>query len=62
MNAMDLLLQQIEDSRASLARAIVDGSARDYAEYKHLSGEIQGLSRAFALVEDMKRRVENDDD
>ena len=32
--AFDVVIKEIEDTRDSLARALVDGTARDYAEYR----------------------------
>jgi hypothetical protein len=58
----DVLTRDIEDKRETIARAIVDGAARDYAEYKSMCGEIRGLSVAHAYVTDLVRRMEQDDD
>jgi hypothetical protein len=58
----DVLTRDIEDKRDTVARALVDGAARDYAEYKSMCGEIRGLSVAHAYITDLVRRMEQDDD
>jgi len=61
-SAMDVLLKNIEERREALARALVDGTARDYAEYKAMCGEVRGLSVAHSFITDLVRRLEQDDD
>lgn len=60
--AFDVVIKNIEETRESIARALVDGSARDYAEYRSMCGEIQGLSRAHSFINDLVRKMEQDDD
>ena len=59
---MDVLIRDIEEKRDGIARALVDGAARDYAEYRSMCGEIRGLSLAHSYVTDLVRRMEQDDD
>lgn len=61
-NAFSLVLKEIEDKRDSIARAVVDGSAKDFAEYKHMTGEIRGLSLAHGYISDLVRKMEREDD
>ena len=58
----DVLVRDIEEKREGIARAVVDGAARDYAEYKAMCGEIRGLSLAHSYITDLVRRLEQDDD
>jgi hypothetical protein len=58
----DVLTRDIEEKRETIARALIDGAARDYAEYKSMCGEIRGLSVAHAYINDLVRRMEQDDD
>jgi hypothetical protein len=58
----DVLTRDIEEKRETIARALVDGAARDYAEYKSMCGEIRGLSVAHSFINDLVRRMEQDDD
>ena len=36
---------------------ILDGSPRDWAEYRHLAGLVSGLRRALALADDLHARI-----
>ena len=58
----DVLTRDIEEKRETIARALVDGAARDDAEYKSMWGEIRGLSVAHSFINDLVRRMEQDDD
>lgn len=60
--ALDVVLQEITEKRESLSRALVDGVAKDHAEYRYMCGEIQGLSLAHAYITDLVRRLEEDDE
>jgi len=41
--AFDVVLKEIKERRDALVEVLVDGTARDYAEYKNLCGEIPVL-------------------
>ena len=58
----DVLIEEIEERRDALTQALISGAAKDYAEYKHICGEIRGLTFAHAQSTDLARRIENDDD
>lgn len=60
--AFEVILKNIEEQREGVARALVDGAARDFAEYKSMCGEIRGLSTAHMYIMDIKKKMENDDD
>ena len=60
--AFSVVMKEIEEHRESIARALVDGTARDYADYKSMCGEIRGLSIAHAFINDLVRKMEQDDD
>lgn len=60
--AFSVVLKEIEDRRETLARVLVDGAAKDYAEYKSLCGEIRGLSQAHLYITDLVRRMEQNED
>jgi hypothetical protein len=60
--AFDVVLKELEERRDSIAQALISGSAKDYSEYKFMTGEIQGLSRAHAFINDLVRKMENDDE
>ncbi len=58
----DVLLKNIEEKRDITARALIDGGARDYAEYKSMCGEIRGLSIAHSFITDLVRKLEREED
>ncbi len=60
--AFNVVIKEIEERRDSIAQALISGSAKDYAEYKFMTGEIQGLSRAHAFVTDLVRKMEDQDE
>ena len=41
---------------------IADGRAVDYAEYRHVCGQIRGLALAEQLCKDLVQRLEHDDE
>ena len=61
-DAMSLLLKHMEDDKKSLISALSEGVAKDYAEYKHLCGQIMGISKAQLRVSEMNARLQNDED
>ena len=60
--AFSVVLKDIEEQRDSIARALSDGSAKDFAEYKYMTGEIRGLSLAHSFITDLVRKMERDDE
>ncbi len=62
MTGLELLLKQIREKRDSLTTALEDGSAKDYADYRAICGEIRGLSFAETITKDLANRLENSDD
>lgn len=59
---LEILLKECREKRAQLAEAISSGSAKDYAEYRALCGEIRGLLIAESYMTDLARNLENQDD
>lgn len=60
--ALTVVMKDIEERKDRISVALESGSARDYADYKHMCGEIRGLSFAHALITDLVRKVEQDDE
>jgi|TARA_R110000868_G_scaffold111451_1_gene300984 hypothetical protein len=59
---LEYLKKQFTERQTSLADALAEGAAKSYEEYKQLVGEIRGLSFAQLCVNDLVRKLENDDD
>lgn len=60
--AFDVVLKELEDRIEMVSKAVSDGCANDFAEYKSLTGEIRGLSLAQNIVKDLLRKLERDED
>ena len=60
--AFDVVLKAIEERRDDIAQALISGAAKDYPEYKSMSGEIRGLSLAHSFITDLVRKLEQSED
>lgn len=60
--ALDVVLKEIEERRESIGRALIDGAAKDYAEYKSMCGEVRGLSHTHVFITDLVRKMEQSDE
>ena len=60
--ALSVVIKEINERRESIKNALSDGAAKDYSEYRAMSGEIKGLSLAHSLVTDLVRQLEYDDE
>ena len=61
--AFSVVLKEIEDKRDIIAQALISGAARDFSEYKSMTGEIRGLSQAHIYIVDLvdkMQRAENE--
>lgn len=57
-----VVLKEIEERQRSLVDALASGAAKDHAEYRFMCGEIRGLSFAHSYINDLVRRMEQDED
>ena len=57
-----VVLKEIEEKQRYLADALASGAAKDFAEYKFMCGEIRGLSFAQSYINDLVRRMEQNED
>lgn len=60
--AFDVVLKELSERRDALTHALTASSAKDFAEYKHMCGEIRGLSVAHAIITDLVRNLELSED
>jgi len=58
----EIIIKEIEERREYIAKALIEGSAREYSEYRSMCGEIRGLSLAHQTVTDLVQKLEKDDD
>jgi hypothetical protein len=62
MDALEVLVGQIDEKVQQLQEGVANGNANSYEEYKKTCGEIRGLFTARQYVLDLKQRMENSDD
>lgn len=62
MTALEVLVKAFRDKREQLADALSSGRANDYAEYRAICGEIQGLLFAEREISDLAKKLEHDDE
>jgi len=60
--AISVVIRELNLRREAISKALADGTARDYPEYRAMAGEIQGLSLAHSLLTDLVRQMEYDDE
>lgn len=59
---LGLLHKKLEDERKRIVENLGDGVAKDYADYKHLCGVIRGLLTAQSEINDLLRKLKDDDE
>lgn len=65
MNEIKILqhvLRELQKERKSYEASCSSGAPKDFSEYKHLCGVIQGLGLAESFVNDLVQKLERDDD
>ena len=55
---LDHLFNKLKEREREVGDSMVDGSCKDFAEYKNLCGVIQGLRRARMEVQDLVQLYE----
>lgn len=61
MTELDLLKQKIRKIMNEIADDLALGAARDFGEYKHLTGQIAGLAMVERDILDMIERRSDDE-
>ena len=59
---IEIILKQLRERRAQLTDAMANGSAKDYAEYKFLCGEIRGLTAVEMYLQTLAKNLEHIDE
>jgi hypothetical protein len=62
MNALEALVQQLDEKAMQLQEALAAGRVESYDEYKKVCGEIRGLLTARGYALDLKQLMEKSDD
>jgi hypothetical protein len=61
-STLELALKKIEGEKKIIIENLADGVAKDYAEYQNLCGVIRGLLTAQREINDLLRKMKDDDD
>ena len=57
----EILFKQIDDRVSLLTQALSVGRAENYAAYRFMCGQIQGLSQARNAIETLTKKLEFED-
>ncbi len=58
----DVLIEKFEEDIASSADFLINGGAKDYAEYREVVGRVRGLRLAVQSTKDLSRSQDEEDD
>jgi len=56
------VLKDLQQARAARERTVLTGGTKDFAEYRHLTGVIQGLTLAEQVVSGLVQKLEKVDE
>ena len=59
---LTILVQKLDDKIIQVQEALGSGSAKDYADYRAMVGEIKGLLTARLNILDLQKNLEESDD
>jgi hypothetical protein len=59
---LEHLVQKLNEKVRSLEESLGAGTAKDYAEYQNVCGQIKGLLYMRIEIADLKQRMENSDE
>jgi replicative DNA helicase len=62
LKIFDVLNQRIGERVMDLSRTLSEGVAKDHADYKEMCGVIRGLQTAQYELNDLLRKIKEDDD
>ena len=58
----DVLKDKLEEDKSSALQFLASGGAKDFSQYKEVTGMVRGLETCMNYVEDLSRNMDNDDD
>ena len=62
MNAIEVIVKNIDEKIVQLQDAVSTGRCASYEEYKGMCGELKGLLTARGYALEMQQRLEHDED
>lgn len=60
--SFDILLSDLSDMSERIGRVLMEGGAKDYAEYSSMTGQVRGLMTAYNMIDEMRKKVQEMDD
>lgn len=58
----DVLMKKFNEDKTSALEFLAAGGAKDFAQYKEVTGLVRGLEACMSHVEDLSRNYMDDDD
>ena len=58
---LDVLKEKIEADRASAMDFLASGGAKDFSQYKEVTGLVRGLEASLGYIMDLSRNYMDDD-
>ena len=58
----DVLKEKLETDKKNTIEFLVSAGAKDFAQYKEMTGLIRGLETSISYIEDLSRNYMEDDD
>ena len=62
MNALEVIVKEIDDKVTQLKDFLSEGKSETFEDYKKTCGEIKGLLTARGYTLDLQQRLENSDE
>lgn len=59
---LERLKKRLEEERQNVIESLGDGVAKDYADYQRMCGVIRGLLTAQREINDLLRKLKEEDD
>jgi hypothetical protein len=60
--ALEYVNGKLDERRKALIEAIGDGTAKDFSEYQQLCGQVRGLLTAQFEINDLLRKMKDNDE
>jgi|TARA_R110000782_G_scaffold93934_1_gene177543 hypothetical protein len=57
----DVLKDKLEEDKSSALQFLASGGAKDFSQYKEVTGMVRGLETCMNYVEDLSRNMEEYD-
>lgn len=62
MTGLDVLEKKISEHEQDMTAALVRGGVKDFGEYQRICGVIYGLNLARMNIQDLRQKMESEDE